>query len=284
VETDEPDDVASYDPPDEVSRQIAEHIVAFLRQEMAARRIPEEFLPVQAGGGSLVNAVLAHLGAADRLPPFHVYGDVFPDSLLELLEAGHVRGASATSLTLSASVLRRLFSNMDYFSPRVVLRPQEISNNRSILQRLGIVAINRVVEVDLCGCVNATRRHNGHPPVGGSGDFVRNAYLSFLVTPSAPDDGRISAIVPMVRHVDYSEYGPQIVVTEQGLADLRGFDGVERAEALISQCAHPRYRDYLYRYLEGTPLERSPHDVERSFELQRNLIAHGSMLPMGVDA
>ncbi len=232
VETDEPDDVPPFDAPDEIAERIAGHILRFLRQEMKAGRVPPEFLPLQAGGGSLVNAVVASMGAHDDMPPFHVYGDVFQDSLVDLMESRRLRGASATSLTLSPAKLRHVFDNLDFFGRRLVLRPQEISNNHSVLQRLGVVAINSVLEVDLLGCASATRACHGRPKVAGSCDFVRNAYLSFLITPSASPETNMSAIVPMLSHVDHGEHTVQIVVTEQGLADLRGLDRPAR------QCAH----------------------------------------------
>jgi acetyl-CoA hydrolase len=285
VETDEPDDVAPYDPPDEISDRIADHIGRFLHREANAGRIPPEFLPLQAGGGSLVNSVVARLGASEDIPPFHVYGDVFQDAMVDLMEYGRLRGASATSLTLTPSRLRHLFANMDFFAPRFVLRPQEISNNLSVLQRLGIIAINSVLEADVLGCANATSVCGTNAPDRcGSGDFVRCAYLSFLITPSVGRGGGISAIVPMVSHVDHSEHTVQILVTEQGLADLRGLDRTERAQAIISQCAHPLYRDYLYDYVQSAPLRRLPHDFGRCFELHRNLMATGSMLPAAAGA
>jgi Acetyl-CoA hydrolase/transferase C-terminal domain len=57
---------------------------------------------------------------------------------------------------------------------------------------------------------------------GGSGDFARNAYLSIFIVPSTAKGGSISTIVPMVTHVDHIEHDVQIIVTEHGLADLRG--------------------------------------------------------------
>ena len=115
--------------------------------------------------------------------------------------------------------------------------------------------------------------------VGGSGDFTRNAYLSFLMAPSTAKGGRISTVVPMVTHVDHNEHSVQVVVTEQGLADLRGLGPRERARQIIEQCAHPAFRDYLHKYLENSPPGHLRHDLGRCFELHRNLLENGSMLP-----
>jgi propionyl-CoA:succinyl-CoA transferase len=124
--------------------------------------------------------------------------------------------------------------------------------------------------------VAGTQIMNG---IGGSGDFVRNAYLSLMVCPSTAKDGRISTIVPMATHVDHNEHSLQVLVTEHGLADLRGKGPIERARTIIDTCAHPMYRDYLNRYVEDAPLGHIRHDLGRCFELHRNLMAFGTMLP-----
>jgi acetyl-CoA hydrolase len=261
VETDEPDEAPTFSAPNDISARIAQHIPCFLRSEMKAGRIPPEFLPVQVGAGNLANAVLARIGDCD-LPPFHVYGNVIPDALIDLLGNGRARGASATSLTLSRNSLRHVFANMDFFAARVVLRPQEISNDLSVLRRLGIVAINSVLEADVFGRARAKPAPAAHAHACGSGDFVRNAYLSCLVLPSLSDGRAASAIVPMVSHVDHDEHTVQILVTEQGLADLRGLDQFERAHAIISQCAHPQHREPLYDYVQSNWRARVSRSIE----------------------
>jgi acyl-CoA hydrolase len=79
--------------------------------------------------------------------------------------------------------------------------------------------------------------------------------------------------------VDHNEHSVQVVVTEQGLADLRGLGPIERARTIIERCAHPMYRDYLRNYLESAPMGHIRHDLNRCFELHRNLLETGSMLP-----
>jgi len=117
--------------------------------------------------------------------------------------------------------------------------------------------------------------------IGGSGDFARNAYLSFFMCPSTAKQGRISTIVPMCAHVDHNEHSVQIVVTEHGLADLRSLAPKERAALIIERCAHPYYRDYLSRYAAESVPGHIRHDLSRCFELHQNLIEYGSMLPEG---
>lgn len=79
---------------------------------------------------------------------------------------------------------------------------------------------------------------------------MRNAHLSIFVTKSMARNGDISSVVPMVSHVDHNEHDVDILVTECGLADLRGLAPRERARAIIAHCVHPSYRDALRDYFE----------------------------------
>lgn len=282
VETDQPDGVRPFEPPDPISERIAENVVRFLIDEVQTPgRIPPEFLPMQAGVGNTCNAVMARIGRHPDIPPFDMYSEVVQDSLIDLMVEGRLRGASTCSLTLSDPVMARVFDDMDFFAPRLVLRPQQISNNPGIVRRLGVISINTVLELDVYGCANSThvcgtRLMNG---IGGAGDFVRNAALSILVTPSTAKGGRISCVVPMVSHVDHNEHSVQVVATEHGLADLRGLGPAERAATVIERCAHPAYRPYLRDYVASAPMGHFRHDLGRCFELHRNLLEHGAMLP-----
>lgn len=280
VRTNEPDEAVDLAPPDEVCRQIARHLVTFLLEQMAQGRLPAD-LPLQSGVGNVANAVLGELGESPDFPPFLMYTEVYQDALIELMRRGRCLGASASALAVSKAGLRTIYDEIDFFAPRIVLRPQEISNHPAVARQLGVIAMNTALEVDLYGHVNSTHVHgtdlmNG---IGGSGDFERNAFLSFFMCPSVAKGGRISAIVPMCSHVDHNEHSVQIVVTEYGLADLRGVAPERRAELLIERCAHPAYRDYLRGYLAGARVGHLRHDLDRAFELHRNLIEHGAMLP-----
>ena len=280
VETDESDNIHPFSAPDETSRRMAGHVVRFLLDEMHAGRIPADFLPLQAGVGNVSNAVMAGLGESD-VPPFYMYTEVLQDSQIDLLASGRLLGASTAALTLSDPQVERMYGDMNFFGRRIVMRPQELTNHPGVVRRLGVIAINTVLEADIYGNANSThvagtQLMNG---IGGSGDFVRNAYLSILVCPSTAKGGKISSIVPMASHVDHNEHSVQVIVTEQGLADLRGLGPVARAERIIAQCAHPAYRDYLSRYLHEAPMGHIRHDLTKCFELHQNLIEHGSMLP-----
>jgi len=286
VLTDEPDGVPPAREPDDVSRGIAAHIVRFLLDEMAAGRIPPEFLPLQAGVGNVANAVLGELGAHPDIPDFEMYTEVLQDSQIPLMLTGRLRGASTSALALSDQYMRQVADDIDLFARRVVLRPTEISNNPGVVRRLGVVAMNTVLEMDIYGCANSTHVCGGKlmNGIGGSGDFVRNAYLSILVAPSVAKGGAISAVVPMCSHVDHNEHSVQVLATEHGLADLRGLGPVERARKIIDSCAHPMYRDYLHRYIDESPMGHLRHDLKKAFELHINLLETGRMLPEAVAA
>lgn len=281
VQNEEADHVVPFSPPDVPSRKIAEHLVRFLIDEMRAGRIPREFLPLQAGVGNVANGVMAELGANPEIPPFSMYSEVFQDSLVDLMEQGRLLGASACALTVTTDALRRMYDNMDFFAPRIVLRPQEISNHPGVIRRLGVIALNTALEADIYGNVNSSHLYgmdimNG---IGGSGEFARNGYLAVFMCPSIAKGGKISSIVPMCPHIDSNEHSVQVLVTEQGLADLRGLGPAQRARRIIDHCAHPAYRDYLNEYMRRARNGHIPHDLATAFELHRNLLETGAMLP-----
>jgi len=280
VLTNEPDETGGFDEPTPVTEQIGENLAEFLAAEMRERRIPPEFLPLQSGVGNIANAALAALGRSKDIPAFEMYTEVLQDSVVPLLESGRCRFASTCALTLSPAAMARVTGNIDYFKSRIVMRPQEISNHPEIVRRLGIVSMNTAIEVDLGGNVNSTHvmgktMMNG---IGGSGDFTRNAYLSIFSCPSTAKGGKISAIVPLASHMDHSEHSVQIVITEQGVADLRGKDPHERAHLIINHCAHPDYREQLRCYLENTArTSHEPLSLSLGLAMHRQFLRHGDM-------
>jgi acetyl-CoA hydrolase len=208
-----------------------------------------------------------------------MYTEVVQDSAIPLLERGRCTFASTCALTLSPAVMRHVVENVSFFKERMVLRPQEISNHPEVLRRLGVVSMNTAVEVDLGGNVNSTHVMgktilNG---IGGSGDFTRNAYLSIFSCPSTAKGGKISALVPLASHMDHSEHSVQVVVTEQGLADLRCKDPHERAQLIIDNCAHPDYRDQLRDYLKLTKEGHEPLSLSLGLAMHRQYLRHGDM-------
>ncbi len=142
--------------------------------------------------------------------------------------------------------------------------------------------MNTAIEADLYGNINSTHvggtmMMNG---IGGSGDFTRNAYISIFTAPSTAKDGKISAIVPMVSHCDHNEHSVQVIVTEQGFADLRGVPPGDRPALIIEKCAHPDYRPLLLEYMNATKGKgHIHHDLAHAFDFHLRFQQTGSMLP-----
>jgi succinyl-CoA:acetate CoA-transferase len=271
VETHAADRNTSFAEPDDNSRRIAGHILDFLSREVGLGRLPPELLPLQSGVGNTANAVLAGLQDGP-FGPLTAYTEVLQDGMLSLLKSGKLAFASATALSLSDAAVADFKANLAHYHPRILLRPQEISNHPEIIRRLGVIAMNGMIEADIYGNVNSThvlgtQIMNG---IGGSGDFARNAYVSIFMSASTAKNGRISCIVPMASHVDHTEHDVQLVVTEQGLADLRGLSPKQRAQVIIENCAHPDYkpalRDYFQRALQHSPGKHTPHLLKEAFD------------------
>jgi len=252
VDTDLENEVGAFTPTDEVTEQIGRNVADFLSREMKAGRLPAGFPPVQSGVGNVANAVLGAMGANEDIPPFEIYTEVIQDSVIQLMKEGNALFASGCSLTLSTPALEEVYHNLPEYKKKIVLRPQEISNSPEIARRLGLISINTALEADIFGNINSThvlgtKMMNG---IGGSGDFCRNSFLSIFTAPSTAKGGKISAIVPMVSHADHSEHSVKILITEHGIADLRGKSPIQRAEAIINNCVDPQYRDLLNAYLQ----------------------------------
>ena len=270
-------------PADAVSEGIARNIVRFLLREKAEGRLSADRVPLQSGVGAVANAVL--LGLKDsELEHLSFYTEVMQDGVLDLIDAGKADFASATSLSLSGEGLERLFADLERYRSRIVLRDSEISNSPEVIRRLGVIAMNTAVEADIYGNVNSSQMngttvYNG---IGGSGDYARGALVSIFMTGSVAKDGKISCIVPMVTHVDHTEHDVDVLVTEQGYADLRGLSPKERAALIIEKCAHPDYRPALRAYFEeacaATHGAQTPQLLSRSFAFHENLARRGSML------
>ncbi len=284
VETNDPDRNSAFSPPDEASQKIAGHLLDFFSGEIKRGRLTDKLLPLQSGVGNIANAVLAGL-ASGGYSGLSAYTEVIQDGMLQLIKDGVLRMASATSFSLSPAGIEEFNANVDFYSKRIVLRPQEISNHPEIIRRLGCIAMNGMIEADIYGNVNSThiagsRIMNG---IGGSGDFARNSYLSVFMAPSTAKGGKISGIVPMVSHVDHTEHDTMVVVTEQGLADLRGLAPKQRAKVIIDKCAHPDFRpmlqDYFDRACRDSYAKHTPHLLPEALSWHQRYIDTGTMLP-----
>ncbi|MDD2705049.1 MAG: acetyl-CoA hydrolase/transferase family protein [Acidocella sp.] len=282
VQTDTPDRNLPFSPPDQTSLHIAGHLIEFLEHEVKKGRLPPNLLPLQSGVGNIANAVLTGLNNS-RFEDMTSYTEVIQDGMLDMLNSGKLRMASATAFSLSPEAAAMLNTDMGKYRNKMILRPQEISNHPELVRRLGCIAMNGLIEADIYGNVNSThvmgsRIQNG---IGGSGDFARNAYVSIFMTPSTAKGGKISAIVPMASHVDHITQDVQVLVTEQGLADLRGLSPKQRAAVIIENCAHPDYKpmlkDYYKRAREHSYGQQSPCLPSEALSWHQRFIDTGTM-------
>jgi succinyl-CoA:acetate CoA-transferase len=283
VRTNAPDRATSFKAPDENSRKIAANILDFLGWEVKKGRLPESLLPLQSGVGNIANAVLYGLEEG----PFEgltAYTEVIQDGLISLLNSGKMLSASATAFSLSPEGAESIMPKISEYRERIVLRSQEMSNNPGIIRRLGVIAMNGMIEADIYGNVNSTHIMgssimNG---IGGSGDFARNGFMSIFMAPSTAQHGTISTIVPMASHVDHTEHDVSVVVTEQGLADLRGLSPKQRARLIIENCSHPDYRpalrDYFNRAERLSYGKHTPHLLTESLSWHSRYLRCGHML------
>ena len=279
VECNLPYEARAFKDSDPITDQIGRNVAQFLVNDMKRGIIPSTFLPLQSGVGSTANAILGALGHEKSVPDFNVYTEVMQDSVVNMMLEGRVKDASSCSLTVSNECLMQVYDNIDYFKKHVTLRPSEISNSPEVIRRLGVIAINTAIEVDIYGNANSThisgtKMMNG---IGGSGDFERNAYISIFTCPSTAKNGMISSIVPFVSHQDHSEHDVNIIVTEQGVADLRGKSPIERAHLIIENCAHPDYRPLLREYLKFAKMGQTRHCLTAAFAMHDALARKGDM-------
>jgi succinyl-CoA:acetate CoA-transferase len=267
VITEKADSPSNVEEPDDDTRAIADHLNEFLLREVSQGRLSLALQPLQAGIGTIANSVL-HGFVDSKFHGLTMYSEVLQDSTIDLLDAGKLKFASASSITLSTRHSQRVLEQIEHYKSRLILRPQEVSNHPEVIRRLGIIAINTALECDIYGNINSTHVGGTHMMngIGGSGDFARNAYLSIFVSKSVAKNGDISSIVPMVAHVDHTEHDVDVIVTEHGLADLRGLAPRERAPLIIEKCSNPIYRDRLRDYFRDACKRggQTPHILEEA--------------------
>lgn len=280
VITDKKDSPADITAPDEATKAMAKHLVDFFDNEVKTGKLSKSLLPLQAGIGKVANAVLDGFSTGD-FENLTMYSEVLQDSTFDLLDSGKMIYASGSSITVSAEYYEKIFGDFSQYRDKIVLRPQSISNAAEIIRRLGVITMNTALECDIYGNVNSTHVNgtNMMNGIGGSGDFSRNAYLSVFVTQSLAKGGLISSIVPMVSHVDHTEHDVDIIVTEQGLADLRGLAPRQRATVIIENCVHPDYKKQLSSYYERAVLRggHTPHLLEEALSWHTRLREKGTM-------
>ncbi len=229
-----------------------DHAIASL----IAERIPDR-ATLQIGIGSIPNAVLAALGDHRDLG---IHTELISDGVIDLIESGvvtgvHKRRRPNQSVTTFALGTRRLYDFL-HENPAVQFLPVEwVNDPRVIAQQPLMMSINATTEVDLLGqAASETIGGRYYSGSGGQADFARGAMFSeggqgFLVTRSTTSDGTTSKIVSRLARgsvVTTLKNTVDKVVTEWGVAELRGRSLRERARNLID-VAHPDHRVQLER-------------------------------------
>ncbi len=280
VESNMLDKVRDLTTPDAACIKIAEHLIDFLENEQRQGRIPREMLPLQSGVGTIANAVLAGLSKS-RFENLIMYSEILQDAVFSLIKEGKISQASGCAFTPSPSVWQMYNENPDLYRKKIILRPLDISNSPEVIRRLGVIAINTPVEFDIYGQANSTHiagrtMVNG---IGGSGDYMRNGYISIFCTPSTAKGGKISSVVPMITHADHTEHDTMVFITEQGVADIRGLSPAKRAKLIIEKCAHPDFKPQLYEYLKMAQRKNGhmPVDLAHAFDMHIKYDLTGSM-------
>ncbi|KAJ4418206.1 acetyl-CoA hydrolase [Neurospora sp. IMI 360204] len=289
IECTTPDQTLPNSPADDTAMAIAGHLIEFFEHEVAHGRLPKNLLPLQSGIGNIANAVIGGLETSN-FKNLNVWTEVIQDTFLDLFDSGKLDFATATSIRFSPTGFERFYKNWDNYYDKLLLRSQSISNSPEIIRRLGVIGMNTPVEVDIYAHANSTnvmgsRMLNG---LGGSADFLRNSKYSIMHTPSTrpskTDPHGVSCIVPMCTHVDQTEHDLDVIVTENGLADVRGLSPRERARVIIDKCAHDVYKPILKAYFEKAEFEclrkgmgHEPHLLFNSFDMHKALVEEGSM-------
>lgn len=267
---------------DEDAKNMGKNLVDFFKTEVKEGRLPANLLPLQSGVGSVANAVINGLVNSD-FEDLTVYTEVIQDGMFDLIDAGKLRVASGTALSPSPECLAKFYANLDKYKKHLILRPQEISNSPEVARRIGVIAMNTAIEIDIYGNVNSThicgsKLMNG---VGGSGDFARNGFLTVFFTNSLAKDGKISSVVPFCSHIDHPSNDVDVIVSERGVADLRGLSPKERAVEIIEHIANPKYqpmlRDYFERACEATGNAQTPHIMSEAFDFHVRFLKTGTM-------
>lgn len=266
---------------DEEGMAIARNLLDFFRKEVASGRLGKNLLPLESGLGNIADAVIQQLSESE-FEDLEIFTAVLGDSALYLADRGKLKVANGCACFFSSEGWEKFCNHLDHYRDRIILRPVEITNSPELVHRLGVIGLNGAVEVDIYGHVNSSHIMGNRllAGVGGAGVFASNGSISIFLIPSSSMKGKISGIVPMVSHVDITEHYVDVVVTEQGYADLRGLAPHERAVEIIEKCSHPDYRPLLMEYYQRAEKEaggHEPHLLGEAFSFHERFKKTGSM-------
>lgn len=261
------------------SARIADHLFNFLELEISKnhnRILP----PIQTGFGGIADAIATAFEHSSFNDLQFFCGGV-GGAVMELLASGKAKALSAGGLEMNGRVESILKDTPDVRN-RLVLRSGDVTNNAEVIGRLGLIALNSGIEMDIYGNVNSSHISGTHVVngIGGGANFAQNAGLSVVLLPSVGRKGAVSNIVPMVSHQDICEHDVDIVITEHGVADLRGKDDIERAAAIVKNCTDGVYREQLDRYFDTARLKCGGHHPQlpqQAFAWYDRLAVYGTM-------
>jgi len=279
VETEIPERMGIQPSGTAVTENIAAHLLNFL--ELEFQKSSGALPPIQTGFGSIADSI-AEAFQHSNFHNLQFFCGGITKPVMELLVSGKATALSTGGLGMSERV-EQILKNTPNLQDYLVIRNGDITNNAEVIGRLGLIALNTGIEIDIYGNVNSShiagsRVVNG---IGGGANFAQNAGLSVVLIPSEAKGGVISNIVPMVSHLDIGEHDVDVVITEHGVADLRGLDDGERADIIIAQCASKAYREPLSDYLQIARKKCGGHHPqlpEEAFTWYRRLKEDGSML------
>ncbi|MBR0173246.1 MAG: acetyl-CoA hydrolase [Lachnospiraceae bacterium] len=279
VQSDIPDETPLPAEAKEEQVRAVNHLISFLEQEV--EKMPDGVLPpVQTGFGAMASEIVRGLQRSG-LRDIRFFCGNMQEANVELMKTDQGKAATCGAIQLTPKVMQMMRETPELFRKKIVLRNTDITNGAEVCSRLGLVTLNSGIEMDIYGNVNSshvsgTRVVNG---LGGGASFAENAGLSVMLLVSENKGGKISTIVPMVPHQDICEHDIDVVVTENGVADLRGLDDTGRARAIISHCAGPHYRDALADYLDCASSlgGHHPQILEEAFSWHIRLKETGSM-------
>lgn len=279
VETDKPENEpqsATYTPE---SKRIAENLFNFLEKEYHTKsggKLP----PIQLGFGNIAEAI-ADLLLTSEFNSLNFFCGGISENILKFLESGKATGISTAGITMNENSAK-LLEKIANLREKLVLRNGDMINNSEIIGRLGVMTLNTGIEIDIYGNVNSSHigGNNVVNGIGGGANFAQNAGLSVLLISSESKGGAISNIVPMVSHQDICEHDIDLVITENGFADLRGLDDLHRAEAIITNCASDKYKQKLFDYFYTSKQlgGHHPQNPVMAFEWYSRLKSTRSML------
>lgn len=259
---------------------IVSNLFNFLELE-SKRNFGGALPPIQTGFGGIANGI-ANAFHQSNFKDLQFFCGGIGVSVMELLVSGKAAGISTAGLEMSER-MEEIINNTPNLRDSLVIRNGDIANNAEIIGRLSLLALNTGIEMDIYGNVNGShisgsRVVNG---IGGGANFAQNSGLSIILIPSTGKSGQVSNVVPMVSHQDICEHDVDVIVTENGVADLRGLDEIERAEQIIAHCTAGEYQEQLTAYLHEARKKCGGHHPqlpEAAFAWYQRLRDTGSML------